>query len=177
MYFRNFQRLKPDSRAMPPSTSTTNRKQVMYIVPISLPSETIEPRPYLPTVNAIAPNAASGASRMIMPTTENTPCVNESRKSTTGLARGADVRQRDAEHRREDQDLQDVVLGQRVDDAGRHQVQHEVDEAGRLGGRRGVGGDRLGVELGGVDVHAVAGRTTLTTTRPSASAKVDSTSK
>jgi hypothetical protein len=87
MYFRNFQRLKPDRRAMPPRT-TTNRMQVMYIVPISLPSATIDPRPYFPTVNAIAPNAASGARRMIIPTTENTPCVNESRKSTTGLPRG-----------------------------------------------------------------------------------------
>src|SRR5438093_2636537 len=53
MYFRNFHRLKPDSRAIAPSTMTTNSKQVMYIVPISLPSDTIEPRPYLPTVKAI----------------------------------------------------------------------------------------------------------------------------
>src|SRR5262245_20108202 len=88
MYFRNFHKLKPETREMKPSTITTNRKQVRYIVPISLPSETIEPRPYLPTVNAIAPNAASGASRMIMPTIENTPCTNESRKSTTGFALG-----------------------------------------------------------------------------------------
>src|ERR1700754_2294150 len=61
MYLRNFHRLKPDSREMAPSTRTTNRKQVMYIVPISLPSDQMEPRPYLPTVNAIAPNAARGA--------------------------------------------------------------------------------------------------------------------
>src|SRR5437763_13073863 len=64
MYLRNFHRLKPESQEMKPSTTATNRKQVMYIVPISLPSETIEPRPYLPTVNDIAPNAAIGASRM-----------------------------------------------------------------------------------------------------------------
>src|SRR5690349_9657389 len=67
MYFRNFHRLKPDIQEMKPSTTATNRKQVTYIVPISLPSDTIEPRPYLPTVNDIAPNAAIGASRMIMP--------------------------------------------------------------------------------------------------------------
>src|SRR4029453_14651633 len=89
MYLRNFQRLKPDSRAMPPSTITTNRKQVRYMVPINLPSDKTEPSPYLPTVKAIAPNAASGARRMIIPTTENTPWVNESRKTTTGLAGGA----------------------------------------------------------------------------------------
>src|SRR6478752_5187447 len=47
-YLRNFHRLKPDSRAMAPSTITTNRKQVRYMVAISLPSETIEPSPYLP---------------------------------------------------------------------------------------------------------------------------------
>ncbi|MCY1356320.1 hypothetical protein D9M69_427670 [compost metagenome] len=87
MYFRNFHRLKPESLATPPSTITTNRKQVMYIVPISLPSDTTEPSPYLPTVKAIAPNAAIGARRMIMPTTVKMPCVKESRKSTTGLAR------------------------------------------------------------------------------------------
>src|SRR3954454_14289914 len=50
MYLRNFHRLNPDSRAMLPRTMATNRMQVMYIVPISLPSDTIEPRPYLPTV-------------------------------------------------------------------------------------------------------------------------------
>src|SRR5689334_23205727 len=47
MYLRNFHRLNPQTRAMPPSTSTTKRMQVMYIVPISLPRETIEPSPYL----------------------------------------------------------------------------------------------------------------------------------
>src|SRR6187399_1532151 len=73
MYFRNFQRLNPDKYEMKPSTTATNRKQVTYIVAISLPSDTIEPRPYLPTVNAIAPNAAIGANRMIMPTTAKMP--------------------------------------------------------------------------------------------------------
>ena len=60
----------------------------MYIVPISLPSDTIEPRPYLPTVNDIAPNAAIGASRMIIPTTAKMPSMNESSTAITGLARG-----------------------------------------------------------------------------------------
>src|SRR6266446_9589293 len=48
MYFRNFHRLNPDSQEIKPRTTTTKRKQVRYIVPISLPSETIEPSPYLP---------------------------------------------------------------------------------------------------------------------------------
>src|SRR5436190_16011147 len=61
MYFRNFHRLKPDNQEMTPRTTATNSKQVMYIVPISLPKATMEPSPYLPTVNDIAPNAAIGA--------------------------------------------------------------------------------------------------------------------
>ena len=87
MYFRNFHRLNPDSQEMKPSTTTTNRTQVMYIVPISLPSEAIEPRPYLPTVNDIAPNAAIGASRMIMPTMAKTPSMKEPSTAMSGLAR------------------------------------------------------------------------------------------
>ncbi|MNV40260.1 hypothetical protein D3C71_1318610 [compost metagenome] len=88
MYLRNFQRLKPDKREMKPRMITTNRKQVMYMVAISLPSETMEPRPYLPTVKAIAPHAANGATRMIMPTMWNMPWEKASSTSTTGLPRG-----------------------------------------------------------------------------------------
>src|SRR6476620_8941778 len=88
MYLRNFHRLKPDTREMMPNTTTTKRKHVRYIAAINLPSDAIDPKPYLPTVKAIAPKAASGARRMIIPTIEKTPCTNESRKSMTGLARG-----------------------------------------------------------------------------------------
>src|SRR5579862_6886853 len=49
MYLSSFHRLKPDSLATLPNTITTNSTQVRYMVPISLPSETIEPSPYLPT--------------------------------------------------------------------------------------------------------------------------------
>src|SRR5207249_8282188 len=52
MYLRNFHRLKPDRREMMPNTMTTKRKHVKYIAPISLPSDTIEPRQYLQTVKA-----------------------------------------------------------------------------------------------------------------------------
>jgi hypothetical protein len=40
--------------------------------------------------------------------------------------------QGDAKEGGEHQDLQDVILRQRVDDTGRHHVEHEVDEAVRL---------------------------------------------
>src|SRR6478672_10877716 len=86
MYFRNFHRLKPESHEMKPSTTTTNRTHVRYIVPISFPSDTIEARPYLPTVNDIAPKAARGASRMIIPTTAKIPSMKESSTAITGLA-------------------------------------------------------------------------------------------
>ena len=178
MYFRNFQRLNPDKYEMKPSTTATNRKQVTYIVAISLPSDTIEPRPYLPTVNAIAPNAAIGANRMIMPHDREDAVDERVEYRHNRLGAGADVRQRDTEHDREDQDLQYVVLGQRVDNAGRYHVQQEVNEAGRLGRRRGIGRDGLGVERGsGSTFIPTPGPTRLTTTRPSARANVDNTSK
>ncbi|MCY1312758.1 hypothetical protein D9M70_632080 [compost metagenome] len=87
-YLRNFHKLKPDRRAMKPRTITTNMKQVRYMVATSLPRDTIEPRPYLPTVKAIAPQAASGATRMIMPTMWNMPWENDSSTSTMGFPRG-----------------------------------------------------------------------------------------
>src|SRR5437763_10511239 len=86
MYLRNFHRLKPDSHEIKPSTTTTNRTQVRYIVPISFPSDTMEVSPYLPTVNDIAPKAAMGASRMIIPTTAKIPSMKESSTAITGLA-------------------------------------------------------------------------------------------
>ncbi|KFB72301.1 MAG: hypothetical protein AW09_002515 [Candidatus Accumulibacter phosphatis] len=67
----------------------------------------------------------------------------------------ADVRQGHAEHRREHQDLQNVVLGQRVDDAAGYEIQHEVDKSRRLGCADGVGGNGLGIECCRIDVHAL----------------------
>ena len=61
--------LKPVARAMAPSTTKTKNKQVMYTPAMSLPSATSDHRPYLPTVNAMAPNAPSGARRMMSATT------------------------------------------------------------------------------------------------------------
>ena len=45
MYFRNGRMLKPTARAMPPSTTNTNSRQVMYMPAISWPSESSEPTP------------------------------------------------------------------------------------------------------------------------------------
>ena len=42
------------------------------------------PMPYLPMVNAIAPNAPMGASFMMKPTTRKSPCETFSMKLTTG---------------------------------------------------------------------------------------------
>src|SRR5438552_13817711 len=68
MYLRNYHRLKPDRREMMPNTTTTKRTHVKYMAPISLPSDTIEPNPYLPTVKAIAPKSETHMSRIIIPT-------------------------------------------------------------------------------------------------------------
>nr|GEU28650.1 HTH-type transcriptional regulator PtxR, putative [Tanacetum cinerariifolium] len=73
------------------------------------------------------------------------------------LGAAAQVRQRDAEHGGKHQDLQDVVLGQRVDDAGRDHVHHKTHEAVALAGCCRVAGDAGRVERLDVDVHAHAG--------------------
>jgi len=87
MYFRNFQRLKPHIRAITPRTTNTKRIHVVYIAAISLPKARIEPKPYLPTVKAIAPNAAIGASRIIMPTIANITCMKSSSTVTKNFTR------------------------------------------------------------------------------------------
>src|SRR5437762_6291287 len=87
MYFRNFSKLNPQARQMAPRTISTNNAQVPYMVATSLPSEAMEPNPYLPTVKDIAPNAATGAKRMIMPTIANMALANESSAATNGLPR------------------------------------------------------------------------------------------
>src|SRR4051812_23997769 len=63
-YLSSFHRLNPEIRAIMPSTTKTKIMQVAYMLAISLPSERTDPKPYLPTVNAMAPNAAMGARRI-----------------------------------------------------------------------------------------------------------------
>jgi hypothetical protein len=67
----------------------------------------------------------------------------------------ADVQQRQAEQHREEQHLQDLALGERVDDGRRDDVQQKVDRAQvlRVGGVRR---HRLGVERGRVGVDSDA---------------------
>ena len=86
-------------------------------MPISLPSDTSEPTPYLPMVNAIAPNAPIGATFMMKPTMANSTCEAFSIKSNTSVAPAAELVQREAEQHREQQHLQDLALRERVDDA------------------------------------------------------------
>ena len=56
-------------------------------MPISLPSDKSDPTPYLPIVNAIAPNAPIGATFMMMPTIENSTCEVFSTQSNTSVPR------------------------------------------------------------------------------------------
>ena len=79
--------LKPATRAIAPSTISTNSTEVIQNVPINLikgPSEAI---PYLPTVKAMAPKAPRGANFMRMFTTPNTATESASKKSIRGLER------------------------------------------------------------------------------------------
>ena len=64
--------------------------------------------------------------------------------------------QREGEQDGEQQHLEDVALGEGADEGVRNDVQQRADQ-GLLLGLGGVGGDRLGVERGGVDVHAGPG--------------------
>ncbi|MNL59569.1 hypothetical protein D3C87_1833100 [compost metagenome] len=57
------------------------------MAPTSLARDVIDPKPYFPTVNAIAPKAAIGATFITMPTTLNIACENASRTLITGFAR------------------------------------------------------------------------------------------
>ena len=81
-------------------------------------------------------------------------------QSATGSRRVADQREADAEDDREKQHLQHVVARQRVERGGRNDVQDEAADAAalQLVGIVRIGAQRVGVEAGGVDVHAVAGR-------------------
>ncbi|MNG94219.1 hypothetical protein D3C79_532240 [compost metagenome] len=74
------------------------------------------------------------------------------------LAARAQVGEGDAEQGAEQQNRQDLVLGEGIGHAAGYHMQQEIDEAAAVAGcRGGVGGDALGIEGGRVDVHALAG--------------------
>ena len=85
------------------------------------------PIPYRPTVNAIAPNAPIGASRMIMPTIANSASDAAGSDSTSGAAGGPILQQRQAEEHREQQHLQHVSARERADDGVGNDIQQELD--------------------------------------------------
>ena len=63
-------------RATVPSTTKTKKKQVRYTPAISAPSCSSVPMPYAPIVNAMAPNAPMGATRISMLIMRNSACEN-----------------------------------------------------------------------------------------------------
>ena len=65
MYFTKRQMLKPLSRATRPSTIATNSTHVSQKHAMSAPSCASVRTPNDPIVNAIAPNAPMGASRVM----------------------------------------------------------------------------------------------------------------
>ena len=73
-----------------------------------------------------------------------------------GLAALAQERETGAEQDRDDEDLEDVALGEGVHQRGRDELHQEVDRPGDLTDPVGVAGDRFRVQARHVDVHAVA---------------------
>ena len=92
------------------------------------------PTPKLPIVAAIAPNAPIGAVFMMMPTMPNSTLrqpFDELEHRRAGLAGRVE---REAEEHREQQHLQDVGPGERVDDARRNDAEQEIRDACRPAG-------------------------------------------
>ena len=107
--------------------------------------------PYLPIVNAIAPNAPIGASFMMMrddAEQDVRDVVDEVR--TSRCAASPQRHQREAEQQREQQDLQDFALGEGATNVSGMMCRRKstVVCAVRL---RGVRSDRSGVERGRID--------------------------
>ena len=82
-----------------------------------MPSDSSEPTPYLPMVNAIAPNAPIGATLMMIADDREQHVRDLLDEVEHQRAAAAELVQREAEQHREQQHLQDLALGERVDDA------------------------------------------------------------
>ena len=92
-------------------------------------------------------------------------------------AAAAEPVQREAEQHREQQHLQDLALGERVDDGGRDDVQQEVGRALHLARASVYAAMPLVSSVAGSMFMPAPGCTTLTITRPTISAIVLTTSK
>ena len=133
--------------------------------------------PYWPMVKAIAPNAPSGAAYIRMWTIRKTIAVSVFSEVEHGLAARAGQREGDAEQDRDQQHLEDLAFGEGADQGVRDDVEEEA-------------GDALLVRLADVSrrpawLSSVAGSTLrpapgwtrLATTRPIASASVETVRK
>ena len=76
---------------------------------MKLPSDSRVPTPYLPIVNAIAPNAPIGASFMIKPTMRKKMWLTMSMRRSTGSPCEPKCLQAEGEQDREEQDLEDFT--------------------------------------------------------------------
>src|ERR1700733_4886995 len=87
MYPNSRHKLTPHHQLTAPKTAITNSAETPYNVRIRRPSATSEPVPKCPTVNAIEPNAPSGATHMTRPTIRKNTSRTPSMTSRTGLPR------------------------------------------------------------------------------------------
>ncbi len=69
----------------------------------------------------------------------------------------AEQAQSGAEHDRDQQNLQNIALGEGVDEGRRNDPQQEIDRTGDLTEMLRIGGHRLRIERTRIDVHADAG--------------------
>ena len=91
-------------------------------------------------VNAIAPNAPIGATRISMLIIRNSACENWSMIAEQVAPALAEMQQRDAEQHREEQHLKDLSARECADNRVRDDVQQELGGAQLLGSLR-VRGD------------------------------------
>ena len=111
--------------------------------------------PKRPTVNAIAPNAPTGASRMIIARMRNSTCAMPSMNSCYPPP-GASARiQCEAEQKGEQQDRQHLAFLESADKRLRNHMKREFDESVRQRARRILREDRR-VQMMRVDVQAGA---------------------
>ena len=83
---------------------------------MSLPSETSEPVPNLPTVNAIAPNAPIGAAHITMATMRKNIREAISIRSVSGLPAAPERAQCEAAQHRDVEHLEHIAFAERADE-------------------------------------------------------------
>ena len=158
MYRRNCQRLNPVRRAIEAQDDEDEEETgEVDARPSACPARQSVPTPYLPIVNAIAPKAPIGASRMMIPITPKSTCESRSSRSTSGLPFSPNRPSARPNRIENEQHLEDLAAGERADRRVGDDVQQEFDRRERLAARRCSSAISFGVERLDVGVDPGAG--------------------